>query len=215
MAEQVAEIGKRRFVERYLFILLLIPTLAVLAGITIYPLIYNIWLSFMKYILTDPTGASFIGVANWVKVFTSSLTLTAFRNTLIFTVCVVTVEFVLGLAIAVLINRPFFGKKVIFTGLLLPIMIAPVACGLIWKYMYNGDFGIIAYILKSLGFSTFALLSSERWALFAVIFQDIWHWTPFLMLIFYSGLLSLPREPYEAARVDGSTNWQIFKDITL
>lgn len=216
MADQRMELPKRHWVNRYLPILLLAPTLCVLAGVTIYPLIYNIWLSFMRLTLTDPTaGAVWIGGRNWLKVFTSNLTRNAFLNTLIFTSSAVGAEFVLALAIALLLNRPFFGKKVVFPGLLLPIMMAPVACGLTWKYMYNAEFGIIAYFLRTLGFQTFALLSSRQTALLGVIIQDIWHWTPFLMLIFYSGLLSLPREPYEAAMVDGSTRWQILKNVTL
>jgi len=216
VANQPMEQTNRRFIDKYLHVLLLLPTLCILAGITLFPLLYNIWLSFMRLDLTDPTaGAVFVGIENWVRALTLDIAKKAMQNTVIFAALTVVTEFVLALGIAILLNRPFYGKTIIFPCLLLPIMITPVVSGLIWKYMYNGEFGIIAYFLRHLGFTTYAPLSSEKWALLAVVIQDIWHWTPFLMLLFYSGLLSLPREPYEAAMIDGSTRWQIFRDITL
>lgn len=207
---------KRQMKEGTLIFLLLAPTMIVLVVITLYPLLYNIYLAFYRVFLADPSiPHKFIWFGNFAKVFSNKLVLASLFKSVIYTAIVVTVEFFLALSLAVFLNREFFGKRLLFPFLLLPLMITPVVSGLIWKYMFNGEFGVIGWILMSLGVKKFSLLSDPILAFVGVVIQDIWHWTPFLVLLFYTGLLSLPRSPFEAAAIDGATNWQTFKDITV
>lgn len=195
---------------------LMAPTMIVLFAITLYPLFYNIYLAFHSVFLSDPNAPrDFIWFENFVSIFTNQKVLSSLLRSFIYTAVVVTVEFFLALAIAAFLNREFFGKRFLIPFLILPLMVTPVVSGLIWKYMFNGDFGIIGWLLMSMGFKTFSLLSHPFWAFVGVVIQDIWHWTPFLILLFYTGLISLPREPFEAASIDGATSWQVFKDITI
>ena len=195
---------------------LMAPTMIVLFAITLYPLFYNIYLAFHSVFLSDPDAPrDFIWFENFVSIFTNEMVLSSLLRSLIYTAVVVTVEFALALAVAVFLNREFLGKRLLIPFLILPLMVTPVVSGLIWKYMFNGEFGIIGWILMSMGFETYSLLSNPLGAFVGVVIQDIWHWTPFLILLFYTGLISLPREPFEAASIDGATSWQIFKDITV
>lgn len=209
-------IPRKQLSEGRFVVLCMAPTMIVLLGITVYPLLYNIYLAFHSVFLSDPDAPrTFIWFDNFKSLFTNELVLTALWKSILYTVIVVTVEFFLGLSIAVFLNREFIAKKILIPFIILPLMITPVVSGLIWKYMFNGEFGVIGWVLQSLGFETYSLLSHPIWAFVGVVVQDIWHWTPFLTLLFFTGLISLPREPIEAAAIDGATSWQVFKDITV
>lgn len=201
---------KKPLSEGKFITLLLAPTLIVLVGITIYPLFYNLYLAFHSVYLSDPDAPrNFVWFRNFVSVFSNKLVLSSLIRTFIYLIIVVGVEFCLALAVAVFLNRKFLGKNFLFPFIILPLMVTPVVSGLIWKYMFNGEFGLLGWILG------FPLLSDPSYALIGVMIQDLWHWTPFLTLLFYTGLISLPQEPFEAASIDGATNWQKFKDISL
>jgi multiple sugar transport system permease protein len=188
----------------------------VLVGITLYPLLYNLYLAFHSVFLSDPTAPrNFVWFDNFIAIFENDLVLASLLKSFIYTAVVVTVEFFLALAMAVFLNREFHGKRFLIPMLILPLMVTPVVSGLIWKYMFNGEFGLIGWVLMSVGFEKYSILSDPFWAFVGVVIQDIWHWTPFLMLLFYTGLLSLPKEPFEASAIDGASNWRIFKDLTL
>ena len=209
--------GVRQQMSEGAFIFLLLsPTLFVIVAITLYPLLYNIYLALHSVFLTDPDAARpFVGFDNFIFVFTNDLVLASLFKSLIYTAVVVTVEFFFALAISVYLNREFYGKRILIPFLIVPLMVTPIVSGLIWKYMFNGEFGIIGWLLKSFGSETISVLSHPFWALIGVMIQDIWHWTPFLVLLFYTGLISLPREPFEAAVIDGASDWQVFKELTV
>ena len=207
---------KKQISERSFIFFLMAPTMIVLLGITVYPLLYNLYLAFHSVFLSDPNAPrTFIWFENFVSIFTNEMVLISLWKSFLYTAIVVSVEFFLALAVAVFLNRDFVGKRVLLPFLILPLMITPVVSGLIWKYMFNGEFGVIGWILMSIGVETYSVLSDPFWAFVGVIIQDIWHWTPFLMLLFYTGLISLPRDPFEAAAIDGASSWQIFKDLTV
>ena len=215
MGEAVSQ-PRKQMREGHFIILLMAPTMCVIFAITLYPLFYNLYLAFHSVFLSDPDAPrDFIWFENFGAIFSNAKVLASLWKSLLYTVIVVTVEFFLALAIATYLNREFFGKRFLIPFLILPLMVTPVVSGLIWKYMFNAEFGIIGWILKSMGFKTYSILSHPFWAFVGVVIQDIWHWTPFLILLFYTGLISLPREPFEAAAIDGATSWQIFKDITV
>ena len=128
--------------------------------------------------------------------------------TVVFASSVVVLEMLLGLGLALMLERPIRGMSVFRTIFILPMMIAPIVVGLIWRYMYNPQFGIINKTLKDWGFKSIPWLSSPKWALPSVIIADIWQWTPFIFILSLAALQSLPKSSLEAARIDGASEWQ-------
>ena len=129
----------------------------------------------------------------------------------------VSVELALGFAIALVLFHQLQRRRLVLTLLMVPMMLAPVAIGLIWKLLLQGDFGMVTYYLRQVGLlgDQEALLSDPDLVLPAIIAIDVWQWTPFVVLVMLAGLMSLPREPFEAAIMDGARPAQILRDITL
>ena len=202
--------------DRYLPWALMAPTLIIILLIAVFPLFYNLYLSLHFSNLTRPElGMRFIWFKNYVSLFTSSIFWGTFIRTIVFTVVAVGIEMGFGFGLALMFNREFKGKSAVFPLILIPMITTPIVVGLIWRYMYNGEFGFVSWILQEMGVSVHALLSDPTTALPAVIFVDVWHWTPFVFLLSLARLNSLPRSPYEAAEIDGASTWQTFKWITF
>jgi multiple sugar transport system permease protein len=119
------------------------------------------------------------------------------------------------MSMALFINMEFRGANILKVVAILPMLLMPAAASTIWVMMYNYDFGIVNHVLEAAGFHRQLFLSQQKTAFYAVVFVDVWAWTPFLFLIFLAGLKSLPEEPFEAARIDGASGWQLFRLITL
>lgn len=208
----------RRFVpsEKH-YLVMLAPLLIFVVVIAIYPLFFSFYISFFKYRLTDPDQVrTFVGFANYITALKDKQVIKALSNTLIFVFGTVTVEMILGLGLALLLSGETRLMNFVRSFLLIPMAIPPLVVGLIWKSLYNADFGVISYYLKKLGLDVGAGPVGEiSTAMPAVILIDLWQWTPLLMVIFLAGLKSLPHEPYEAAVVDGATRLQSFWYITL
>jgi multiple sugar transport system permease protein len=211
-------LAPRRFIlrERY-YLLLLAPLLIFVFVIAIYPLFFSFYISFFKYRLTDPDQVrTFLGFDNYLAAFHDTQVIKSVSNTLIFVFGTVALELVFGLALALLLSAETKLMQFIRSFLLMPMAIPPLVVGLVWKSLYNVDFGVIPYYLKLTGLNVGrGPLGEIATAMPAVILVDIWQWTPLLMVIFLAGLKSLPTEPYEAALVDGATRWQSFQFITL
>jgi multiple sugar transport system permease protein len=141
----------------------------------------------------------------------------SFALTFKFVFWAVTIEFIFGLGLALLLFHYIKSHRFILTMLLVPMMLAPIAVGLIWKLLLQGDFGMVTYYARLIGIIDFrtAILSDASLVLPAIIMIDIWQWTPFVTLVMLAGLLSLPKEPFEAAIMDGAGRFQIFRDVTL
>jgi multiple sugar transport system permease protein len=136
-------------------------------------------------------------------------------NTFLFMIVSVLGALVLGLALALLLNRPFAGQKLVQTVLLVPLMVAPVIAAIMLRWMFNDQFGIVNAVLEGLGLEGQPWLV-VRWTAFGVILMtDIWLWTPWYTLLLLAGLQSLPREPFEAAAIDGTSTWRVFRYLTL
>lgn len=204
----------QKWYEPYVF---LGPAVLLLLGVTIYPLLYSLYMSFhFVHIAKMHRGTPFVGFANYYQVFKDPLFWTSLKNSAIFTFSGVALEFFFGLSLALIVDRLTRGKAAIIrTILLLPMVIAPVVVALIWRFMYNTDFGIINYVMMFLGIEKQAWLADLRLVMPAVIAMDVWQWTPFMFLIILAGLKSLPDTPYEAASIDGATPFQAFCYITL
>jgi len=161
-------------------------------------------------------GTPFVGFTNYYQVFKDPLFWTSLKNSAIFTFSGVALELFFGFFLALVVYRLTRGKAAIIrTILLLPMVIAPVVVALIWRFMYNTDFGIINYFMMFLGIEKQAWLADLHLVMPAVIAMDAWQWTPFMFLIMLAGLNSLPVTPYEAASIDGATPFQAFRYITL
>lgn len=141
---------------------------------------------------------------------------TALWHTIMFMAVVVPVEFVSGLAIALLINRAFPARRLIITIIMIPTMIAPVVVGMIWRFLLMPGFGVLTIYLNNLGFFVEQSIFSDAVTAFgALMMIDIWEWTPFMMLIMLAGLSAMPKEPIEAATLDGASRWQILWHVQL
>ena len=186
------------------------PSLILLSIVTIYPLIYVLYLSLQKRLLIFNVSR-FVGIDNYLFLLKDGRFFNAFKNTLYFTVMSVTLELLLGLAIALLINRPFRMKGLIRAIVLIPWAIPTVVSAKMWEWIYNTDFGILNYLLGV----KINWLGSTFWAINAAVFMDVWKTTPFVVILLTAGLQVIPKDLYQAARVDGAGRWDIFTRIVL
>lgn len=199
--------------ERALPYLLVAPTIAVLVALSIYPLIYAIKVSLQS----DTSAGLRWTFQNFARLASDQFFLSALAHTLVYAVIALTVEFLLGLGLAVLLNRQLRARSFFRAALLVPMMLPPVVVGIVWRLMLNPNFGAINGTLKGFGAETESLTwtASPTLAFASIIAVDIWQWTPFMFLILLAGLQAIPEEPYEAALIDGSTPWQTFRHITV
>lgn len=203
-------------VERYPDKLFPAPALVALALVTAFPVAYTLYMSVQRWEFSALSPPEFVGLRNYVTMFTvDSRFWPAVWRTFAFTIIAVGVETVLGVAIALIFNRQFVGKGLIRTIFLFPMVATPVAIALVWATMLDPNLGILNYFIRSLGLPMAAWTSDPTWVLPTLALVDIWEWTPFITLITLAGLTALPHEPFEAARIDGASAWQMLRHITL
>jgi multiple sugar transport system permease protein len=188
----------------------LIPALAALALVTVYPIVYVLWLSLHRKLLIFDVS-KLVWLENYRFLLVDARYWNALKNTTYFTGVSVVLELLLGLAIAMLLNRAFPGKGVVRSFVLVPWAIPTVVSAKMWEWLYNPDFGFLNYLLGT----RINWLGSPFWALNAAVFMDVWKTTPFVVILLTAGLQTIPKELYEAARVDAASPWQIFRRITL
>jgi multiple sugar transport system permease protein len=201
--------------HRFFIILALGPAGIVLFMLTIYPFIANVWYSLLSYELTRPKSRPFVGLSNYIHVLTDPEFLAAAERTAIYVIAAVGLELIIGMLIAILLSQNLHGESMFRSLLVLPIAATPVAVGLIWRLMYNPTGGLVNQMLRGVGLPPGKWTSSPATALPSLIIVDIWQWTPFVILILLAGLLALPEEPFEAAKIDGATALQSFWHITI
>ena len=204
------------FIDRNVRWLFPLPAALFILGMMVFPVVYTIRMGFTGWSLSAGTPATFTGLHNYVQLLTAD---TRFRDALLrtvyFTALALAVEVVLGVAIALLLNRDFRAKNLVRTVFLLPMMATPVAIGMVWLLMFEPTAGILNYLLKLLHLSPQLWTSSPGTVIPSLVLVDVWEWTPLISLIVLAGLTGLPDEPFEAARVDGATPWQTLWSITL
>ncbi len=204
------------FFERHFGRLLPLPAALTIAGLIIFPLAFNLYMSVQAWFVSSTTPPAFVGLKNYVEIFGKDARFwNATWITVKFTTLSVALQLVLGLAIAVYLHRDFRGRGLVRTVMLLPMVSTPVAVALIWVIMFNPSLGILNYFLTSVGLKPLLWLGHPRTALPSLILMDTWKWTPFMVLIIHAGLQSLPLTPFEAARIDGASRWQVLRYITL
>ncbi|HLA48573.1 MAG: ABC transporter permease [Nitrospinae bacterium RIFCSPLOWO2_12_39_15] len=190
--------------------LFVIPALILLSLVTIYPIIYVFYLSLHRRLLIFNIS-KFVWFENYLFLLNDNRFWNAFKNTIYFTVVSVSLELLIGLFVAVLLNRAFRLKGLMRAVILIPWAIPTVVSARMWEWMYNTDFGILNYVLGS----EINWLGSPFWAMNAAIFMDVWKTTPFVAILLIAGLQVIPQELYQAARIDGAGGWAIFRRITL
>ncbi len=187
-----------------------VPALVLLSLVTVYPVIYVIWLSLERRLLIFHISR-FVGLDNYLFLLRDGRFWNALGNTAFFTVLSVLLEMALGLSIAVLLNRSFRLKGAARAAVLVPWAVPTVVSARMWEWMYNTDFGILNYILGT----KINWLGSPYLALNAAVFMDVWKTTPFVAILLTAGLQVIPGDLYRAARIDGANAWQVFRRITL
>jgi len=204
---------KRYFTLPYFF---LFPTLVVLFGIAIFPLIYSIYLTVMNINLSKPQyGVHFVGLGQFLQLAEDPAYLNSLLLTFQLSFVVIVLELTIGLLVALLYNELSTGKNIVRTVTLIPMILTPVAVGLLWRYMFQPVYGIINYLLTSVGLPPGTWHSAPSTALMSIAIIDVWQWTPFAILVMTAGIQSLPVEPFEAARIDGASRFQVFRNLTL
>jgi multiple sugar transport system permease protein len=201
--------------DRALKWIFLVPSVAILAFLSLYPFVRGIWMSLHSWPLAG-REISYIGLDNYASLVSSERFLNALWNTAVFTGVSVTIEIVLGIALALyLFSLSQRWRPVLRTIFIIPMVVTPIATGLMWRLMLNSRIGVINYLLESVGIPPPEWTSSPLMAMATVITIDVWQWTPLVIMIVFAGLLSIPDSLYEAARVDGAPRWAIFRHITL
>ncbi len=208
-----ATVLKRR--DRRFGRLLALPSLLALFLVIVFPILSAGFTSLYDYTLIAPGYDFFLGIENYARAladreFRHAMGLTAF-----FVVAVVLLEFTLGFAIALMLNEVKRGKPIYYAILLCPLLMNPVIVGLIWRMFLHPTLGIVNYLLSTIGIGAVNWLGDTKIALWTIVMVDIWHQVSFMIVLLLAGLSALPREPYEAARVDGATSLQTFVHITL
>lgn len=181
---------------------MLMPLLALFAVAVGFPLCYAVYLSLTDYKLTDRKQPGFVGVANFTHALTDSAFWEAFATTALYVVIAVTAELVIGFALALALHQQRWGKDLSRAIVLAPMFVTPIAVGLIFRFLLNDQIGAIPALLHAVG-ADYDFFGSGR-ALFTLAFIDVWQWTPFMVLLILAGLESMPKQPLEAARVDGA-----------
>jgi len=192
---------------------LVAPLVLVLSAVMIYPLAFSVWISLNDYRLTRLNNIKFVGPDNFTFVASDPQFITAMSNTLLFVFGAVTMELVLGLGLAILVQKLCRFENFIRSVLLAPMFITPIAVGLMFRFLLNSQLGVIPYYLAKAGIEVEWF--GPNLALFSIMLIDTWQWTPFMFLMFLAGLESLPKAPFEAARVDGAGSWLTFRSLTL
>lgn len=194
--------------------LLVSPVVIYLLVFSLFPLGYSLIISFFRWDQIESTF-HFIGLQNFQELFSDPVFWQASGNTAILVIAGVSIQLFVGTALAVFFDRQLHGSWLVRGVLILPMLLTPVVVGLMWRAMLNPDWGMVNYVLGELGLPEPLWLGDPSLALFTLILVDSWQWVPFIMVIVFARLQALPREPFEAASVDGASSWQAFWRITL
>lgn len=202
--------------ERNLPWLLVAPTIVLFVIFAAIPALTTISYAFSRVRMArGGVQREFIGLDNFVRAFQDPLVAQSAVTTIKWMVIVTAIEVALGLALALLLSGGVRGRGALSSLLIVPIIMPPVAVSIAWLFMYDYEFGIFNYLLNEVGLPSVRWLSDPAIALYAMMAVDVWQATPFAFLLLYAAILSLPRDPYEAAAIDGAGRWHLFRTVTL
>lgn len=212
LARRPATPRERR--EWLIFALLIGPNLLLFAIFTYWPLLYNLYLSFVRWNFLRPTKP-FVGLDNYIDVFTNRQFWAIVGNTVTFAVWSVGLTLLLGLALALLINQPLRYRNVARAVLFSPVIMSGAVVAVVWSYIFDPRYGLLDQLLGFVGLNSPDWLNSPTWAMPAVIIVYVWKNLGYAVVIYLAGLQGIPRELYDAARVDGAGAWARFWNVTL
>lgn len=197
---------------------LLLPAIVVLAAVVLIPLLLSLYSSFTSYRLTRPdTLYNWIGTFNYEKAAKSTHFWAAFGRTVLLLTIALNLEMLLGLGLALMVNQVTYGQRALRTIMMFPMMFSPLLVGFQFKFIFNDNVGLVNNALQSLGMSNVAIpwLVDGQLAFFSILVAEMWSSTSVFAILILAGLFAVPRDPIEAAKVDGCTPWQSFRHITL
>ena len=191
----------------------LIPLLTFLALFMLYPTFYCLFMSFCDYVLKG--APEFIGLENYRDLLSDSDFWAALWRTAYILIICISVELMLGMTFALILNRKFVGQNIVRGLCFLPLLISPLAMSLMWNYMLHVQFGVVNQFFAWIGLGRFEWFSHQDFAIYTIMFISIWQWTPFSIFILLAGLRGMPKDQFEAANVDGAGPIFIFRKLTL
>ena len=197
--------------------LLLLPAIVILVAAIAAPLLFSLYSSFTAYRLTKPeTLWTFVGWRNYINVFSDQVFWQAFGRTVLLLTIALNLEMLLGLGLALLVEKATRGQRLLRTMMMFPMMFSPILVGFQFKFLFNDNVGLVNNALQSLGITQQAIpwLIDGTLAFIAIVIAEVWSSTPVFAILILAGLLAMPREPTEAAKVDGCTPWQSFRYVT-
>jgi multiple sugar transport system permease protein len=199
---------------------LMAPTLLILFAMGVYPFIYALVIAGQNVVLSKPyLPRFFLGLYQYQAVIQDPEFWNAMKNTVMFTVQAVFIQFWIGLGLALLFQRALRGASLFRILILIPMILPPLVAALIWRYMFFPGSGLVTYyaggLTSAFGWGEIPFLSDPTVAFQTLVFVDVWEWTPFMFLMMAAGLAQIPRQPYEAAEIDGASAWRVFWTITL
>ena len=224
--------------DKYIKYTLILPSIVVMFAVTVVPVVFLVWMSLTDVKLMNFGKTwNFVGLANYIHFFTKDrLFFPTFIRTLEYTVLALITQLVVGMALALLLQSRFRGRNLVSSFLIIPVMTCPIVIAMLWKSMMNSQTGILNNLIRRFGGEGINWLTNEplaiiqqipligeflvskanaNWGFFSILIVNTWQWTPFVFLMILAGLNSLPQEPFEAAAVDGASQWQIFRNITM
>lgn len=193
--------------------LLIAPPLLMLVALSVIPLLLTVGLSLTGMDIAGHGG--WIGLANYRRLLADPIFISSYFNTLLYVAIGLPIQYSLGLGLALLVHGSPGSQRLWRLIIPVPLMVAPLVVGFIWKTLLDSRFGPMNHLLSTVGIAPIPWIIDARLSFISILIVDTWQWTPFIFLILYAGLRTLPIEPFEAARVDGASRWRIFWDITF
>jgi multiple sugar transport system permease protein len=205
--EKPQKLAPRRY---YLFA---VPALILMAGVIIFPWVFTLVMSLMEFKVGG--SVAFVGLENFTKLFADARFGESILRTFWFTILAVVLPIAIGTWAAVVFHREFPWRGVLRTVFIMPMMATPVAVALVWTMMFHPQLGVLNYLLSVIGLPPFSWVYDPSTVIITLVLVEVWHWTPLVMLIVLGGMAALPTDPYDSATIDGATDWQMFRFITL
>lgn len=201
--------------DRVLSWLFVLPVIVILLITAFIPLGYGSVLSLFRYKLNLPSATKFIGLLNYINMFTDELMIRSLRNNVIFASLSVSLELLVGVIVAMMLSDDSRLSRGLVSTLMVPMIIAPVASGTLWRMMVDRTYGVVNYLLSFVGIPPVSWIGDPKLALYTIIFVDSWQFIPFVAVLVLSSIKALPTSFLDAARVDGASPWQVFWKIIL
>jgi multiple sugar transport system permease protein len=195
--------------------LFVMPVIIILLVAAFIPLGWGLYLSFFRYKLNMPSATAFIGLKNYLDIFTDELTIRSLRNNVIFAGLSVSLELVVGVVVAMMLSDDSRFSRAMVSILMVPMIIAPVAAGTLWRMMLDRTYGVVNYLLSFLHVPPIPWLGDPKLALYTIVLVDSWQFMPFVALLVLSSIKAMPTSFLDAARVDGASSWKVFWRVIL